>query len=296
VYNDRTFQSRRCPFVGSSTSSSSSSCRNDDVIVDSTGIILEVCLSPGCLADGAQVTLQKIEALLADGTSTRKVVKGVCCSLCGNGPVVVLNGNRKIRQVNNNDKILKLLTIDSNDDDYVDKSDHPRFQSVLQSFELIEQARAFIKSKDFVAGTKLFQEGINLGMNTFIKGKFSSTQAAYLIEALKEQTIAFLQIPAKKDAVDAAQRCVDLIRNSNDYVDQNEVARLVLYSSLECLQETLEACSKDVPTVDRKNLAQELEVLRELMSLPVQAGLSTVQQNRRRSLGFRLQKLERKLK
>jgi hypothetical protein len=254
---------------------------------------MEVCLSPGCLADGAQVTLLKLQALLSDGASTTTVVKGVCCSLCGNGPVVVLNGNRKIRQVNSNDKILKLLTLDQNDD--VDVIVLSRFQSILQSFELIEQARVSVKSKDFVVGTKLLQQGVDLGMSQFIRDKYSLTQVSYLIEALKEQTFALLQLLATKDAVDAAQRSVDIIRNSSDQIDDDDEARMVLCLSLECLQEALEACNNGVPMIDTEVLAQEFEVLQELMRLPEPKGMSSIQLVKRRSLGFRLQKLEREL-
>jgi hypothetical protein len=294
LYDNRIFQSRSFP---SARSSASSSCENNmDVAVDRTQLMtLEVCLSPGCLADGAQGTLQKLQALISDETNTTKVVKGVCCSLCGNGPVVILNGNQKIRQVNSNDKILKLLILDNQDD--VDESDYSRFQSILQSFDLIEQARASVKSREFVKGTKLFQQGIDLGMHQLTtRDKFSLTQVSYLIEALKEQTFAFLQIPAKKDAVDAARCSIDLIRNSSDQIEDNDEALLILYSSLECLQEALEACNKGIATVDKEILAQEFKVLQDLMSLPELAGLSSTQQNKRRSHGFRLQKLERELK
>mmetsp|Transcript_23861 Transcript_23861/g.30049 ORF Transcript_23861/g.30049 Transcript_23861/m.30049 type:complete len:121 (-) Transcript_23861:205-567(-) len=46
---------------------------------------LEVCLSPGCIADGGEATLKKCMALAPPDKVT--VRKGGCVSACGNGPV-----------------------------------------------------------------------------------------------------------------------------------------------------------------------------------------------------------------
>ncbi|KAG7354679.1 hypothetical protein IV203_004035 [Nitzschia inconspicua] len=253
--------------------------------VDPATTTLEVCLSPGCLADGAQLTLQKLQAL-SDGSNI-KVQKGVCCSLCGNGPVV-LNGNNKIRKVSSDDKILKLLGSD-------DQSPDPRFQTILQSFELIQQARQAVKSRDFGAGVELFQKGVDLGMDQSSSSS-SLAQVSYLVEALQEQACALLQLPDKESktrAVDAAQRSVDLIKRTSECITDDDVAFLSYYSSLESLQEALESCNKVVPKVDKEILRQELETLQKLMGLPEPLGLTSTQKNKRRSQGFRLQKLER---
>lgn len=257
----------------------------NEVPVDTT--ILEVCLSPGCLADGAQATLQKLQAL-SNGKNI-KVQKGVCCSLCGNGPVV-LNRNQKIRKVSSNDKILKLLPDDDNE--------NGRFQNILKSFELIEQAQTSVKSRNFAQGAELFQQGVDLGISQFANGSFSLAQVSYLVDALQGQTLALLQVPgsgSKASAVDSAQRSVDLIRHSGDPIEENEEAMLSYYSSLECLQEALESCNKGVPKIDSNILSKELLVLRELMQLAEPSGLSSTQKNKRRSLGFRLQKLEKEV-
>ncbi|KAG7358702.1 hypothetical protein IV203_015291 [Nitzschia inconspicua] len=253
--------------------------------VDPATTTLEVCLSPGCLADGAQLTLQKLQAL-SDGSNI-KVKKGVCCSLCGNGPVVLI-GNIKIRKVSSDDKILKLLGSD-------DQSPDQRFQTILQSFELIQQARQAVKSRDFGAGVELFQKGMDLGMDQFSSSS-SLAQVSYLVEALQEQACALPQLPDKESktrAVDAAQRSVDLVKRTSESITDDDVVFLSYYSSLESLQEALESCNKGVPKVDEEIFRQELVTLQKLMGLPEPLGLTSTQKNKRRSLGFRLQKLER---
>ena len=53
-----------------------------------------VCLSPGCVADGAQATLDKLQALAPPTVVT--VEAGTCESLCGSGPIVScqMRGNK----------------------------------------------------------------------------------------------------------------------------------------------------------------------------------------------------------
>lgn len=266
----------------------STSSESTDVKTVETTTTLEVCLSPGCLADGARLTLQKLQAL-SDGNKIR-VQKGVCCSLCGNGPVV-LNGNQKTRKVTSDDKILKLLLLAADDE----KAD-PRMENILQSFDLIEQGRAAAKSRDFGKSAELFQKGVDLGTEQFSDRKSSLAQVSYLVAALQEQTLALLQLPdkeSKNNAVKVARSSVELIKSSSDVMEGNCNYSLEYYSSLECLQEALEACNKGKAKADKGILVEELETLQELMALTEPLGLSSVQQNKRRSLGFRLQKLEK---
>ena len=53
---------------------------------------LEVCTSPGCVADGAMGTLKKLKALAPPSSQTDPgivVKEGRCASACGSGPVVI---------------------------------------------------------------------------------------------------------------------------------------------------------------------------------------------------------------
>jgi hypothetical protein len=51
-------------------------------------IVYQVCLSPGCVADGAEDTLERFQAMAPPHII---IEAGVCSSLCGNGPVVLMN-------------------------------------------------------------------------------------------------------------------------------------------------------------------------------------------------------------
>ena len=251
---------------------------------------LEVCLSPGCLADGAQDTLQKLQALIPQDGNV-EVKRGVCCSLCGNGPVV-LNGNQKIRKVSSSDKILKIL--EEMDDGVV-----PSLQSekILESFDLIQEARAAAKSRDFGKATDLFQQVLDIGSDQLAEG-YSIRQVEYLVQSSQEQMRSFAQMPGKESkekAIAAAQRGVDLINAAVDKDLDEDEAILLRYSSLECLQEATEAFCKSVPKPPQDLLKEELTTLQALLEM-TPSNLSTQQKNKQRSLGFRLQKLEKEVK
>jgi hypothetical protein len=49
-------------------------------------LTVQVCLSPGCIADGAAVTMEKLQAL---APAHVRIQQGGCSSFCGSGPVVV---------------------------------------------------------------------------------------------------------------------------------------------------------------------------------------------------------------
>ncbi|KAL3910250.1 MAG: hypothetical protein SGILL_007767 [Bacillariaceae sp.] len=263
---------------------------------DGTKTTLEVCLSPGCIADGAQDTLQKLQALIPE-RSSMTVQKGVCCSLCGNGPVV-LNGNQKIRKVSSNDKILKLLLQSDGNADGVDSSPSSRSQKILESFDLLDEARAAAKARDFAKATDLFQQGLDVGSEQVAEG-YSLQQVEYLVQASQDQARAFIQMTGKdpkEKAIDAAQRSVDLIQGaSNANEDKDEDAVLMSYTGLESLQDAIEILCKSVPKAPQDLLEREFATLQELLDLEP-SKLTTLQQNKRRSLGFRLQKLEKEFK
>ena len=68
----------------------------------------EVCQSPGCLADGSNVALVSMQALVLVAQDDVFVQKGDCVSLCGNGPIVVC-GNKKMRKMSSTSKLVELI-------------------------------------------------------------------------------------------------------------------------------------------------------------------------------------------
>ncbi|KAL3905852.1 MAG: hypothetical protein SGARI_004266 [Bacillariaceae sp.] len=195
-----------------------------------------------------------------------------------------------MRKVSSSDKILKL--VEDVDDSLAPSS---RSEKVLQSFDLIDQARSATKSRDFGKATELFQQGLDLGSDQ-VADAYSIRQVEYLVQASQEQARAFAQMPgkeSKENAIAAAQRGVDLIGDSID-TDVDDDAILLHYCGLECLQEVMEAFYKTVPKPPQDLLKRELTTLQELLEMDP-SSLTAQQQNKRRSLLFRLQKLEKEV-
>ena len=95
---------------------------------------LEVCLSPGCIADGADEILEKMQAL---AQPTSEIKAGVCVSLCGNGPVVLEETNKKHRKVSEK-KLVEILFEDGM------SSTH---EAVLEAINLLSQAKTALSQK-----------------------------------------------------------------------------------------------------------------------------------------------------
>lgn len=81
-------------------------------------VTFDVCLSPGCMADGAAATIVKLRALAPPNIVVRK---GSCSSACGNGPIVIRKSlatkgetGQTYRKITG-DKILQLLSNEGED-------------------------------------------------------------------------------------------------------------------------------------------------------------------------------------
>jgi hypothetical protein len=244
--------------------------------------IYEICLSPGCLADGAELTLQKMQALAPYSTSVCNVKAGVCQSLCGNGPIILNNEtNQKIRKVTNDDKILKLLDIDTG------KETTTMAAAILQAFECVNEAK---DASDMETQRTLYEKAIAIGASTITDKEYSLDQILWLVEALKEQTQCLLKGNDKNQraaAIQAAEKAVALVRTASSFDEDDQNSVLILHGCLECLQQALEACH-DKTVVDK-----EVDTLQQLLELEPKK-LTTTQQNKRRTLGFRLQKLQQR--
>ena len=63
-------------------------------------ILLEVCQSPGCIADGGEATFKKCMAYAPPlRPDLIQVQKGGCVSACGNGPVIRINEQKVYKRV-----------------------------------------------------------------------------------------------------------------------------------------------------------------------------------------------------
>jgi tetratricopeptide (TPR) repeat protein len=266
----------------------------------------EVCLSPGCIADGASQTLEKLQALAPPNV----VVKaGSCSSLCGNGPVLVAHSSgannnehpkinekvmKKHRKVSGA-KILDLLQGNNENEDSGSPSGPP--DALIEGYELVLQADDFFtKSKDYAQAVQLYEKALAIAFRPAMdlqtardqmqKGEdlsSSSNNAAsitkqptglqWLIRARCNEATCKLQLGDVGGALFAAQGACNLSRNTSA-------------ESFQVLAQVYER---------KRDAAAELQALQTMFALPVddESKLSFTQQTQRRTFGFRLDKLER---
>lgn len=179
----------------------------------------------------------------------------------------------------------------------------------MDAFNLLDEAKKNQQNKQGdgkEVAVRFYQQGIELGLKAQqqLKGdkETSIDKVAWLIEALHTQTDYLLQLKRFAEAADAADAAVHLCdsctsgreETDNDNEGDSKI-NSYLYASLERLQASLEqqkdttGLSSSSPSVAEREGA----ALERLLTLTPPAKLSTAQQNKRRSLGFRLQKLQR---
>lgn len=276
---------------------------------DAPGLIeYKVCLSPGCISDGAKETLERLQALAPPNVI---VQEGGCISACGNGPVVVQSdhliesgddakGRTKVhtkehRRVKG-EKLANLLAPRKDDEDHDGSDDSVTRafaetpENIIKGYEIVMEADECFKKNNFKEAARLYEEAISVSFVATMelqrlreqlqpKGSYSTqTQAPigleWLIRARRNEAQSLLEIGEIEDAMLAAQSACNLSKNTSA-------------DSFQVLAEIYR--SKD-------DLAGELQALRTMLALPVdEESLSVQVKNKRRSLGFRLTSLERQL-
>ena len=258
---------------------------------EQTAITYEVCLSPGCLADGAQATLNQLMSLAPPGV---EVKPGVCCSLCGNGPVVLddANGKKYKKVVARTAKVLDLVEpihIGDDGDDSTGKLQKFKSiqQAILEGCDLISEASNAFAANDFSKASTLYETAVAKALEPAKElqrareefagdsnGEASTASGlAFLVEAYQGQAKAQSRLGSGEIAIAAARAACDL-------------SQCTSLEPLEVLQELCEA---------HKDGEGELWALRTYFNLPEPEKPTTMMSNKRRSLGFRLAKLEREI-
>lgn len=230
-------------------------------------VSFSVCLSPGCVADGALKTLDKLTALAPANVD---VMPGTCESLCGNGPVVVTNSpddKKVIHRRITGDALLELLTSDA---------EHAIDSSLLKGYDLVAQAQDLFENKKYEQAIPLYEDGIEMALKPAKALVDDADEAVpkrleWLIRAYRDQAQACLEVGEKERALHSAKAACDLSNNAHA-------------PSLDVLATVCQACNDAVG---------ELEALQAMFSLPEDPNMTREVANRRRTLGFRLAKLER---
>lgn len=256
---------------------------------------LEVCLSPGCKADGAERTLLKLQAL---ATEDVLVVPGVCCSLCGNGPIVMdTTTQKKYRKVVSSsiesNKILEVLLLTKQDDDDDTASSSttldPDRAAVLEGFNLVVEGDAALEQKKYSQAIEKYDTAMVTGLEAALtlekrrrEASVSTSESllvppqglVWVIQAKCNEARAKLALNDSEGAMIDAESAFQLSRNT-------------YAPSLQLLQEACQAKGDGVG---------ELEALQALFDLPEPSKMTAMEANKRRSLSFRLSKLQATIK
>ena len=246
----------------------------------------EVCTSPGCLADGARETINKMQALAPPGVIVKP---GDCCSLCGNGPIVMKTGGKYVSKNKNvksdSNKLLDLLTTTDGE------GSNPPLEipeKVIQGYDLSVQARGAYDKGLYREADELYERAIDTAFRPAmevqaIREKSKSDNLSrmgipvgllWLVNARQNQASARLALGDVDGAVLAAQASCNLARNRCP-------------KALEVLAEVYQK---------KGDLRSELQAIKNMFDLPVdETKLPRQVANRRRELGFRRTKLQNEL-
>lgn len=264
---------------------------------------LEVCLSPGCVADGAQETLEKLKALAPPDRI--RIVPGGCVSGCGKGPIVrelqdkegpgkkknVNVIHRRVGAVNGCETLLTSLLNDSGDSEDKDGDDLTNTipPKLIEGYDSVVQAHDTMKKKDFVAAASLYSKGIQLAGPIATKNNYfpcedreekstsiTPVHLEWLVKAYCSQAEAYLQTKDLENAYESACEACSLSQNS-DFL---------------CLDTLSVVCQA------KKDSEGEFKALQTYFALDTDVEEHLLPRdvaNRRRELGFRLAKLEREI-
>lgn len=267
------------PDRSSSSSSSTTHDGSSPPVLEDEPVVYQVCMSPGCLADGARHTYDKLVALAPPHV---QVQAGSCHSLCGNGPVVDAH-QKRLRKVSG-PKVLDLL-----------QQERGVVPELVEGYDLVLEGDAAFAKAQYDEAIALYSRAVQVSFRAALdwqaarerlhKPKGSSTTTSqssssttpleWLVRARRNTATALLHQDDLESALLEAQAACNLSRNT---------------------------CWKSVRVVaeiyKRKgDLGGECATLHTLFALPVdESTLEFAAQNDRRELQFRLQRLEKELR
>ena len=266
---------------------------------------LEVCLSPGCVADGAEGVLLKLQALAPscaaattiEENSNIVVARGVCCKLCAYGPAARdrLTGRKHRKLADSNQKIVALLSLDAG------TTMDPNQEAVLEGIDMCLKGDADLQRKNYKGAIQHYAKGIQRGMNAAIalnsiitndsnddtntNTNNDTSALQWVVRALCNEATAKLHTKDTDGTIISAQTAYMLSQKRSS-------------ESLEALQEAYQTRGDDT------NERMVLEALFALYEQQEQDEAASnvprarrkrpdpMEANKRRNLGFRLTKLQ----
>jgi hypothetical protein len=268
---------------------------SSDTKEDTPCVLLQVCLSPACRADGAKDTWDRLQAL---APAHVRIQEGSCQSGCGNGPLVmessISNTENNINNNNNNNnqtQVVRHRRVTSEKALELLFPDTPGPPPVLiQGYDLARQADALFEGQQYAACIPLYEQVIDIAFRAAMDLQAARdarhrrrlmgapTPAplglAWLVRSRRNEALAKLHVRDIDGAMLAAQAACNLSRNTSP--EAFRVLALIYRQ--------------------RNDAAGELQSLRTMLSLPVdEAQLSSQELSDRRDCQFRLQRLQREL-
>ena len=228
---------------------------------------IQVCVSPGCKADGAVEALDKLKALCPPSVL---VEPGKCESLCGKGPILVRNPDTKkqLLKYMKDDKLVKfvneLLTEDSAD------AEVP--SSLVEGYELVRQGLEAIQKRrnnNHAEAIPLLRQGIDVATES---AKAYGADLGWMAKAHCALAECLLAVRQKDEALEAIQTALVLSPEDGHAYD--------------VLSQVCQA---------QKDNEGEYRALKALFDLPEDPNPPRAIANRRRELGFRFASLQRKI-
>ena len=143
------------------TSSSSSSKQYKPTVE------VEVCLSPGCLGDGASNTLSRLKAYAHPSICVKE---GSCQSLCGKGPILIQNpdgdGSKKrgrkvlLKFMKDDKKLIPFLEDLLEEGEKNETNDNRIPAALIEGYNLIDKGFEAFDQRSFTEASQLLKAGI----------------------------------------------------------------------------------------------------------------------------------------
>ena len=249
--------------------------------------VIEVCVSPGCIADGAQGALSKLKALAPPSVCVKS---GKCVSLCGKGPVLIQNPDndktKVLHRYMNDPKLVPFVKelaaqdLAEDENEYGDEDSNGGLTAaaaaaeilddLVEGYDLITEGENKLSKKLYAQASDDLREGIN---KAFQPSQIYGGDMEWMAQAHRSLAESFLaQGPQKcQDAKEAVQVSLDLAPEDLHHL------------SYELLGRICEAGN------DGGGEYRALKAYFDLQE-PLDPPREVV--NRRRTLGFRFQKLK----
>jgi len=275
---------------------------------------IEICLSPGCVADGANEALLKLQALSATSVSTStsistappmQVVPGVCCSLCGNGPVAKetttsnsgsgsnSGKSKSHRKLNTNQKLLDLLLLGE------EANLDPNQRAILEGIDLCLEGDKALSKKNYPQALEKYAGGIERGMDAAIEllvgdddddnnNNNNNASLQWLLQALCNEASTKLQTKDVDGAIGSAEKALELSQSS--YAAALEVLQIAHQTRGNNDHKELEVLEALFVLYEAE--AEQQATATTTGSRAKRKKISPMEANRRRTLGFRLSRLQ----